>query len=237
LANLALVSALFLVIGNGLLNVSEKTLDSGLAALFVVTNPIWAALLAMGGRQGERLSPLGWAGLAISLAGVALLVRPFESGAPTSWLGIAAVLTAAFCWAVGGILSRRRLRGVDPFAASALEALFAGPCMLLIHLLLERGEPVVWNGQAWLAVGYLAGAGSIIGFTAFVYLTTHMTSSKVGTYTYVNPIVAILLGWLVLGEQITWRLAAGGGTILGGLLLLYFARVREGGGVVASVEA
>jgi drug/metabolite transporter (DMT)-like permease len=96
-----------------------------------------------------------------------------------------------------------------------------------VYLLLERGEPVVWGGQAWLAIGYLAVMGSLVGFTAFVFITAHMSSSKVGTYAYVNPVVAVFLGWLVLDEQVTWRLAVGGATILAGLLLVYMARVRE----------
>ena len=83
------------------------------------------------------------------------------------------------------------------------------------------------TGQAWLAVLYLAGMGSLVGFTAYVYITAHMSSSKVGTYAYVNPIVAVLLGWWILDESVTWRLLAGGSTVLLGLLLVYLARVRE----------
>jgi drug/metabolite transporter (DMT)-like permease len=91
----------------------------------------------------------------------------------------------------------------------------------------ERGQAVEWGGQAWLAVGYLAAMGSLVGFTAFAFLAAHMSSSKVGTYAYVNPVVAVLLGWAFLDEAITPRLALGGITILAGLLLVYFARVRE----------
>jgi drug/metabolite transporter (DMT)-like permease len=119
---------------------------------------------------------------------------------------------------------------VDPIAASAVETLIAGPLMLAIHLLVERGQPVEWGGQAWGAVGYLAVMGSLVGFTAFAYLAAHMSSSKVGTYAYVNPVVAVLLGWAFLSEAVTPRLVVGGVTILGGLLLVYVARVRESGG-------
>ncbi len=227
LARIVLVGVLFLVLGNGLLNLSEQHLDSGLAALLVVSTPLWMTLLAMTGQGGERLSSLGWAGVLVSLAGVALLVKPFESGVQSSWVGVAAALAASLAWAIGAVYARRRLRGVDPFAASAVETLVAGPLMLAVHLMVERGQPVLWNGQAWLAVGYLATVGSIVGFTAFVYIAHHMPSSKSGTYAYVNPVVAVLLGWWFLDEPVTWRLAIGGVTILAGLLLLYFARVRE----------
>ena len=225
-ARAALVGIALLVVGNGLLNYSEIHLSSGLAALLVTTFPIWTTLIARFGKGGERLSPRGWAGLVVAMAGVAMLVRPFE-GVESSWSGVAAVLVASFMWAIGTVYARRALRGVDPFGASAVETIVAGPLMLGVHLLLERGQPVEWSGEAWLAVGYLAVMGSLVGFTAFVFITAHMSSTKVGTYAYVNPVVAVLLGWWVLDEAVTWRLALGGGTILAGLLLVYAARVKE----------
>jgi drug/metabolite transporter (DMT)-like permease len=225
-ARAAGVGVLLLVIGNGLLNTSERHLSSGLAALLVVTFALWTTLFAMLGRGAERLSRLGWLGLLIGLAGVAILVRPFES-VESSWTGVIAVLVASFAWAVGTVYARRSLRGVDPFAASAIETAVAGPLMLGVHLVLERDAPVLWNGQAWLAALYLAGMGSLVGFTAYVYITAHMSSSKVGTYAYVNPVVAVLLGWWILDEAVTWRLLTGGVTVLFGLLLVYLARVRE----------
>jgi drug/metabolite transporter (DMT)-like permease len=222
-----IVGVLLLVIGNGLLNLSEIHLSSGLAALLVTTVPIWNTLLGMTGPRGERLALAGWVGTVIALAGVAILVKPFESGVQSSWIGVAAVLLASLSWSFGTVYARRRLRGVDPVAASAIETTVAGPLMFGIHFLFERGQPVEWGGQAWLAVGYLAVMGSLVGFTAFAFLATHMSSSKVGTYAYVNPVVAVLLGWAFLGEAVTARLVVGGVTILGGLLLVYLARVRE----------
>lgn len=224
LAGTVLVGLLLLAVGNGFLNISETMIDSGLAALLVAATPLWMTLLAMLGKGGERLAPLGWVGLAVAFAGVAILVRPDAAG---SWMGVGAVLVASLAWAVGSVYARRRLRGVDPFAASAVETAAAGPTMLAVHLLLERNAPIEWGGQAWLAVGYLAVMGSLVGYTAFVYINTHMTSSKVGTYAYVNPVVAVLLGWWFLDEPVTWRLIVGGAVILGGLVLLYAARVRE----------
>jgi drug/metabolite transporter (DMT)-like permease len=229
-ARVSVVGVLLLVVGNGFLNFSEIHLSSGLAALLVTTFPIWNTLLGMIGSKGERLAPAGWVGTLVSLAGVAILVKPFESGVESSWIGVGAVLIASLSWAAGTVYARRRLRGVDPIAASAVETLVAGPLMLAIHLLVERGQPVEWGGQAWGAVGYLAVMGSLVGFTAFAYLAAHMSSSKVGTYAYVNPVVAVLLGWAFLGEAVTPRLVVGGVTILGGLLLVYVARVRESGG-------
>ena len=222
----AAVGVLLLVIGNGLLNLSEQHLSSGLAALLVVTFALWTTLFAMLGRGAERLSRTGWLGLLIGIAGVAILVRPFES-VESSWTGVIAVLVASFSWAIGTVFARRSIRGVDPFAASAIETTVAGPLMLGVHFLVERDAAVTWNGQAWAAVFYLAVMGSLVGFTAFVYITAHMSSSKVGTYAYVNPVVAVLLGWWLLDEAVSWRFLVGGVTVLLGLLLVYLARVRE----------
>ena len=224
---LCLVGALLLVVGNGLLNFSEIHLSTGLAALLITTVPIWNTLLGMTGAKGERLAPAGWVGMIVALGGVAILLAPLESGVESSWIGVVAVLLSSLAWSSGTVYARRKLRGVDPVAASAIETAAAGPLMLGIHLLVERGQPVQWGGQAWLAVGYLAVMGSLVGFTAFAFIATHMSSSKVGTYAYVNPVVAVLLGWAFLDEAITPRLLLGGATILGGLLLVYFARVRE----------
>ena len=118
----------------------------------------------------------------------------------SSWIGVGAVLLSSLAWSCGTVYARRKLRGVDPVAASAIETAVAGPLMLGIHFLVERGQPVEWGGQAWLAVGYLAVMGSLVGFTAFAFIAAHMSSSKVGTYAYVNPVVAVLLGWAFLGR-------------------------------------
>jgi drug/metabolite transporter (DMT)-like permease len=226
---LSFVGILFLVAGNGLLNFSEVHLSSGLAALLITTVPHWNTLLGMTGAKGERLAPAGWIGIIVALAGVAILVKPFESGVQSSWIGVGAVLLSALAWSCGTVYARRKLRGVDPLAASAIETAVAGPLMLGVHLLVEPGQPVEWGDQAGLAIGYLAVMGSLVGFTAFAFIAAHMSSSKVGTYAYVNPVVAVLLGWAFLDEIVTARLLLGGLTILGGLLLVYFARVRESG--------
>jgi drug/metabolite transporter (DMT)-like permease len=227
LARIAFVGVLLLVVANGLLNFSEVHLSSGLAALLITMVPLWNTLLGMTGEKGERLAPAGWVGIFVALAGVAILVKPFESGVESSWLGVAAVMLSSLSWSLGTVYARRRIRGVDPVVASAIETTTAGPLMLGVHFLLERGQPVAWGGQAWLAVGYLAVMGSLVGFTAFAFITAHMSSSKVGTYAYVNPVVAVLLGWAFLDEAVTARLLIGGTTILAGLMLIYFARVRE----------
>lgn len=221
-----LVGILLLVLGNGFLNTAQQHLSTGLAALLLTTVPMWNTLIAMLGHRHERLAPIGWVGLVVGLAGVAILVKPFES-IESSWFGVIVVLLAAFSWSLGTVHARRRLAHVDSLVASAIANGAAGPLMLGVHLVLERGQPAVWNQQAWVSIVYLALVGSLIGFTAFAFITAHMSSSKVGTYTYVNPVVAIILGWWVLDETLTWRLVLGGVTILAGLLLVYFSRVRE----------
>ncbi|MEJ2152765.1 MAG: EamA family transporter [Gemmatimonadota bacterium] len=220
-----LVGILLLVLGNGFLNTAQQHLSTGLAALLLTTVPMWNTLIAMFGRQHERLAPIGWVGLVVGLAGVAILVKPFES-IESSWFGVIVALLAAFTWSLGTVHARRRLAHVDALVASAIANGAAGPLMFGVHLVIERGQPAVWNQQAWISIVYLALVGSLIGFSAFAFIAAHMSSSKVGTYTYVNPVVAIILGWWVLDETLTWRLVLGGVTILAGLLLVYFSRVR-----------
>ena len=151
----AAVGVLLLVVGNGLLNLSEQHLSSGLAALLVVTFALWTTLFAMLGRGAERLSKTGWLGLLIGITGVAILARPFDD-VESSWTGVISILVASFAWAIGTVYARRSLRRVDPFAASAIETTVAGPLMLGVHLLIERNAAVTWNGQAWAAALYLA---------------------------------------------------------------------------------
>src|SRR5688500_16105163 len=127
LLRVGFVGVLLLVIGNGLLNFSETHLASGLAALLLSTVPIWNTLFGMTGSRGERLAPAGWVGMLVALAGVGILLKPFESGVESSWIGVAAVLLSSLSWSSGTVYSRRRLRGVDPVAASAIETCVAGP--------------------------------------------------------------------------------------------------------------
>lgn len=211
---------------------AEQFIDSGLAALLAGMSPLFMALYGSLGRQGDRLSPALMFGLVIGLLGVAVLVDPAWSGtsARYMYLAVLVILLGSQAWSGGSVLAKRRIRGVSSLLSSAVHALSAGVFLFLVDLAVRGGAWPRASLQAWLALGYLALFGSIIAYSAYVYLVNHMAPARAGTYSYINPVVAVFLGWLILDEPVTWRLVVGGLIILTGLFLVRRARlgVRTG---------
>jgi drug/metabolite transporter (DMT)-like permease len=217
------VGVLLLAFGNGAVAVAEQTVPSGLAALLVAAVPLWLILLRVGGRERPRL--LTWIGVLLGFAGVALLAL---SGGDTSAkpLSVAVLVLGTISWAVGSRFSPRLGLPKDPLVASLYEMAVGGTAMVLIGLL--RGEagrlhPAAIEGKGWLALAYLVAFGSLLAYSAYAYLLANAPISLVGTYAYVNPVVAVLLGWLVLGEAITGRTIAAMALILGAVLMIQLA--------------
>ena len=208
LASAALIG-LLLPGANALLFVAEREVPIGLASLVIASVPLIVIVLRVAG--GERPSSGAIVGVAIGFVGIAILVRP--GGGATAW-GLALVLGSAVAWAVGSYLSGRLPMPRDAFAATALEMLAGGLVLLPIGLLATDIEPSEWSARSILAWWYLVVFGSLIGFTAYVWLLHHAPLGKVATYAYVNPVVAIILGALVLGEAVTWRIALGAAIVL-----------------------
>jgi drug/metabolite transporter (DMT)-like permease len=203
---------LLLVGGTGLIAVAQTRISSGLAALLASTVPLFLALFARFA-LGEHLSVRAGAGLLVGLAGIAVLVDPGGG----QLLAILLALLGSALWAVGSIRSRRRRGPDDAVVGAGLEMLGAALVFALLALL--RGETAGLDVAAvptstWVALGYLTLAGSVVGYTAYAWLLRHARTTVVGTYAYVNPVVAVVLGWVVLGETITTR------TLLAGLLVL-----------------
>lgn len=192
---------LLLVGGNGAVTVAEQHIDSGLAALLVATVPLWMALLDRL-RHGRELPTAKAVGLLLGFVGVGLLVRPGGGQMAASLL----VVAGAFAWAVGSLYSRGADLPRDPIASTAMQ-MIAGAALFLAGST-ALGEP--WRvdiAEVSLAsvgaVAYLAVFGSVIAFTAYTWLLRSVPASTVATYAYVNPVVAVLLGWVVLGERLT----------------------------------
>ncbi|MFO7767441.1 MAG: EamA family transporter [bacterium] len=206
---------------------AEQYIDSGLAALLAGMSPIFMALYGSIGREGDRLTPGLMMGLLIGLVGVAVLVDPSWSGdsARGMYLAVLVILLGAQAWSGGSVLAKRKLKGVSSLLSSAVHALTAGVFLFLVDLIVRGGPLPTASLQAWLALGYLAIFGSIIAYSAYVYLVNHMAPARAGTYSYINPVVAVFLGWLILDEPVTWRLVAGGLIILSGLFLVRRARL------------
>ena len=193
---------------NGLLFVSERTVPTGVASLIIASVPLLVVLLRLAG--GERPPRLAIVGVLVGFVGVAILFRP-EGGA--TWWGIALTAVSAVAWATGSYLSSRIPLPRDAFVATTFEMLAGGLIFLPIGIA-QRPNLGAVSGTSLLAFAYLVLIGSLIGFTAYVWLLHHAPLGTVATYAYVNPVVAIGLGVLILDEQITWRIALGAAIVL-----------------------
>jgi len=220
----AVVGGLLLLGGNGLVSWGEQTVPSGLTALLISSTPLWLAVL---GRVlfGERLPALAVAGVVLGFAGVAMLVGPSGSGAGVP--GIAAVLVAAFLWGLGSVLSRRLPLPSRPLVATGLEMLAGGGLMVAVSAALGewgRFDPGAVSARSWWAFAYLVALGSMVGYTAYVWLLANVRTDLAGTYAYVNPLVAVLLGWALLGEAVGPEVLLGGGVVVASVALVVVSR-------------
>ncbi len=218
---------------------AEQHLESGLAALLACVSPILMALYGSLGPRGERLTPRIVIGLLIGLAGVAILVDPgwahMDGAVP--YVAVGVILAGSNAWSGGSVLAKRKLTAVSPLLSSAIHSLAGGIFLLLVDLVLRGGSIPAAPGRAWVALAYLTLFGSVIAYSAYLYLVTHMAPARAGTYTYINPVIAVLLGTLILNEAITWRIVLGGVVILGGLALVRRARLRPRGALLVEEPA
>jgi drug/metabolite transporter (DMT)-like permease len=186
---------------NAVLFFAERNVPTGLASLIIASVPLWVAVLRL---TRERLPWQVLAGVGLGFAGVGVLAQP-SGGA--KWWGLALCFCSAVMWASGSFLSSRLEMPADPFAATSLEMLAGGLVMLPISVFTVHGlSPSAESIAGWV---YLVVFGSVVGYTAYVWLLANAPLGLVSTYAYVNPVVAITLGVLFRGEHLTWRLLAG----------------------------
>ncbi|HEX2236634.1 MAG TPA: EamA family transporter [Actinomycetota bacterium] len=214
LAATALTGGLFLLGGNGLLSIAEQEVASARAALIIASVPLWIVLLRA--LTGQRIAPQTLAGVALGFGGVALLVA--ESGSGAAPLGGQLLMVAAAAsWASSSFLSQRVRLPADPLLSTALQMLWGG--VLLVGAAAATGEfasiePSRFSPESLVALGYLVVFGSLLAFTSYTWVLQHAPVSKVATYAYVNPVIAVFLGWLILSEAITSRILLAAGVIL-----------------------
>jgi drug/metabolite transporter (DMT)-like permease len=202
-----LVIGLLLPGANAVLFYAERDVPTGLASLIIASVPLWIVVLRL--LNHERMPWQALAGVGVGFVGVAIIARP--SGGATT-IGVLLCLVSALMWATGSVLSARLVMPSDPFAATSYEMLAGGLIMLVPALFVTHGfSPSAASIAGWL---YLVTFGSIIGYTAYVWLLANAPLTTVSTYAYVNPVVAIGLGVLFRGEQLTWMLAAGAAIVV-----------------------
>lgn len=227
-----LLGALLLLGGNGLVSMAEETVPSGVTALMVAAVPFWMVLLnAAEKRTRPKLSVLG--GLVLGVIGLAILVFPASGHAPdhVDPLGVLMLLGATFSWGVGSLYAHRAQLPASTFLGIAMEMIAGGVLCWLVGLAIGEGaglHPSAFTGKSLAAVVYLVFFGSLLGFSAYVWLLKVTTPARASTYAFVNPVIAVLLGWALAGEPITWRVALAGVTIVAAVGLILFFGVSRG---------
>lgn len=224
------IGILLLSIANMGVATAEQYVPSGLAALVVAGVPIWVALLEAWVFRSRRLSAMGLAGLALGIVGMLVLLWPRISGAHLDHmeiLGFGILLVASVSWALGSVLSGRWKFGVDIFTASAWEMTFAGIINGLVAVLTGEVHRAQWTISGLLAILFLVVCGSWIGFTAYIWLLEHVPTPKVATYAYVNPVVAVYLGWFLLKEKVDAFMLVGTVVIISAVALVNLSKLKS----------
>jgi drug/metabolite transporter (DMT)-like permease len=226
-----IIGACLLLGGNGGVTISEKYIDSGLAALIVAIVPIYIVLLGWLTGMAPRPTPIMWMGLAGGFVGVGILFGPglhvqsIAGRNPAT--GISILLVTSFIWSAGSLYSRVAKHAASPFLTAA-QQMICGGILLLIAAVITGELPRFHPGSvSLLSAGsfiYLVLVGAVIGYTAYIWLLRHCDPAKVATYAYVNPIVAVLLGTWFAGETVTVRTLIAAGLIIGSVALIITAQ-------------
>jgi drug/metabolite transporter (DMT)-like permease len=207
----AVVGILLLGIGNGLVVWAEVYVESGLVAILIVTGALWmAGFDALIPGSDAKPTWRQFLGLLVGFGGVLLLVGGnLEGLGESGMLGSAAVIVASASWALGSIYSKRRPVETGPYVHAALQMLFGGAALTLVGLIRGEVATVTLSRAGLGAIAYLIVFGSIVAYTSYVYLLRHAAPAFIGTHVYVNTVVAVLLGWVILGEHVTaWTFAS-----------------------------
>ncbi|GIM90974.1 EamA family transporter [Paractinoplanes toevensis] len=202
---------------------SEQWLPSGVTALFLATIPLWIVL----GRRVADRERIGWpvaSGLVVGIAGVAVLTRP--SGTDDA-VAITVALAGAMCWGLGSVYAMHAPRPRQALMASAIEMLCAGGILAVLAVIFGEPAHIHFVPQSVWALAYLVVFGSIVAYSAYTWLLDHMAPRIVGTYAFVNPVVAVLLGWWLLDEPLGARVLAATALIAAGVALIVMAPSPE----------
>lgn len=228
----AITGALMILIGVGGLAWGEQRVASGLAALLIATDALWIVVLDWLSGGSARPGKAVWAGMLFGIAGIALLAAPGEiaGGGQVDVTGAAVLLLASFSWAAGSIYSRRARLPASLHLTTAMQMLLGGAMQIVAGLALgewARLEISRVSLLSLLSLGYLVVFGSVLGFTAYIWLLRVTTAARVSTYAYVNPIVAVFLGWAVASEPLNLRTLLAAAVIVTAVVLAITYRERR----------
>ena len=225
----AIVGALLLLLGNGNVTWAQTRVPSGIAAILVAAAAIWIVLFDWWRPNGQRPRPLVVAGMILGMAGIAILVSAREApgGARLDTLAVVVLLLSSMAWALGSIVSRTTPSPTSWVQSTGMQMLCGG--VMLVAAALATGQargfdPAAVTARSWLGFAYLVVCGSIIGFTAYMWLLARVSAAKAATYAYVNPVIAVMIGAAVLGERLTPRAITASALSLAGVVLVTLAR-------------
>lgn len=226
----SIVGLLLLMGGNLTLSYAELAVSTGLAALIIAVTPLWFLVLDSLLLGDHHISNRGKAGLAFGIIGLFILFWPeLRSGAlgrREFWASVS-LLGGSFSWALGSVLSKRWQSGMDVFSATGWQITAAGVGTFIFAGLNRDFAHVTWTVRSLGAVGYLIVCGSWVGYTSYIWLLKHVPTSKVSTYAYVNPVIAVILGWLILHERVDRYILAGSAVVVLSVILVTSAKVKE----------
>ena len=232
-----IIGILMLCLGNGAVSWAEQRVPSGLAALLVAVVPLWMVLLDWLRPQGTRPRVLVMAGVVVGLTGLIVLIGPdsFSGHGAVDLTGAIVLIAGSLAWAAGSIYTRYGSVPESAVMSTGLQMIGGSFALLIVGV--ARGElalihPAQISGHSWGGWIYLVTFGSLLGFTAYVYLLQNVSPAKASTYAYVNPLVAVLLGWAIAGEAVTARSLAAAAIILGGVAMITLS--QNGAGMKAT---
>ncbi|HEY1272911.1 MAG TPA: EamA family transporter [Terriglobales bacterium] len=230
LTHMAVVGTLLLMGGNLTLSYAERIVPSGLSALLVAMTPLWFLVLDSLLLGDHHISRRGKIGLGLGIVGMVVLLWPdLRATGNINRQELMAALTlpfGSFCWALGSVLSKKWDSGADRLSSTAWQMTFAGIANMAVALAIGDASKVVWTSRGVGAMLYLVVCGSWIGYTAYIWLLGHVPTSKVSTYAYVNPVVAVFLGWAIEHEVVDHYILAGSAIVVASVILVTSAKVK-----------
>jgi drug/metabolite transporter (DMT)-like permease len=225
------ISILLLSTGNIGVLWGEEYVSSGLASLIVALVPIWVVIIEAWFFRAGRMTAKGFVGLALGIAGLVVLLWPrITSGSHLGrleLLGSGILAGASFFWALGSVFSHRYNLTVDVFVSAAWQMVLGGSVNAIIALIFGQFPKTRWSAHALEGIAYLVVFGSWIGYSCYIYLLEHVPTPKVATYAYVNPIVAVFLGWMILREQVDWFMLVGTAIVIASVWLVNSSKLKH----------